>query len=110
MTADTPTPYVPPDGVILTTMGAARRVGHGQVSTTPRDTASWRDVPYWAAVWADRDLVWWRPIPERTVPVYMPESAVRDLAEWDHSTWVHKTVLILRESAQTAVAILDGDT
>ncbi len=81
MTAhDTPTPYTPPTGVILTTMGEARRIGHGQTRPShwpPADNIDWK---IWSArSWesSDRELVWWRPTPERTVTIELPESVVR---------------------------------
>lgn len=103
MTADTPTPYPPPEGVIRTTMAEARRVG-GQVSSGIY-ADNWRDVEYWPT-WPDAFFVWWRPTPERTVTIELPEPAVRWL---EAEGWCDHSSRVVWLACREALDALDGD-
>lgn len=105
MTADTPTPYTPPDGVILTTMAEVRRIGHGQVIYPEEGhlgIAPWLDPEDSGLI--DEVLVWWRPAPEPTVTIELTRTELRNLSETPD---VGGSELAKIEAA---LARLDGDT
>lgn len=104
MTPDTPTPYTPPDGVVLTKMAEARRIGHGEIT----DLVGGADWERLNDVWSDNAIVCWRPTPERTVTIELPESEVRRIA--DTCWWSETGDDVVHEAARAAVARLDGDT
>ena len=88
MSADAPTPYIPPDGVIVTTMADARRVGHGQVAHSVYSDPKHVRRRAVSEEWADAAaLVWWRPVPERMILVGFPASVARKISQgtagWD---------------------------
>lgn len=61
-TANTPTPYVPPDGVILTTMAEARRVSGQICHPLAADEAdAWLSVRRVNRAVSGNTLVCWRP-------------------------------------------------
>lgn len=107
MSADTPIPFTPPDGVIVTTMASARHVGHGQVACALKaDEIDWCDLE-WVRNWSPTTIVWWRPTPERTVTIELPESVVRRLANtcwWREQVGVHT-----HRAARAALKQLDDD-
>lgn len=108
MSADTPIPFTPPDGVIVTTMASARHVGRGQVACALiAGEIDWCDVER-ARNWNHDRIVWWRPTPERTVTVELPESVVRRLATRGAS-WTEPVGICVHRAARAAVAQLDGD-
>ena len=121
MTADTPTPYVPPDGVILTTMAEARRIRHGEVSFISDEDLT-RNLLAREDLWGPPDngwdrrsaedsaLVWWRPTPEPTVTIELPESVARELASYGGIGYLsHRTTPAVVQATRDAITRLDGD-
>lgn len=109
MTADTPTPYRPPDGVILTTLGDARWAGRGEVALpglTPDDNISdWGNTRSLHTFTSDT-LVWWRPTPERTVTIELPESVAEEAS---HDWCGDEAADAVRQACRDAIERLDGD-
>lgn len=107
MTTDTPTPYTPPDGVILTTIGEARRIGHGQVLEAIYGPDEEDERWLLQTGWRPEVLVWWRPTPGRTVTIELPESVAREIAGSEY--WERENARRCFDAVVTAIARLDGD-
>ena len=88
-TMDTPTPATLPDGWHLTTFGAVRAIGRGDVSVAfatcyeapsiatflPWDDAAWRG----RGGYGDKQPVIWREVPPKLIPVMLTASDAETL-------------------------------